>query len=57
MKVQKNKADSVNCSYFTEDYEEHLGSHFETDVDLDGAIPDADDVLGICEANFSEIVG
>lgn len=51
VKVMKNKADSINCSYFADEYEESLGYYFEF---VEPASTDANEVLQFCLDNFSE---
>lgn len=49
VKVLKNKDDSVNCSYFTDDYQESLGYYFDH---VEPAPLDRDSVLEFCLDNY-----
>lgn len=54
VKVHRNKDDSVNCSYFADDYAESLGYYFDF---VEPAPLDPDAVLEFCLDNFSERSG
>ncbi len=51
VKVLKDKDDSINCSYFTDDYVESLGYYFDF---VEPAPLDPDAVLEFCLGNFDE---
>jgi hypothetical protein len=51
VKTHRNKDDSVACSYFTDDYVEHLGYSFTF---VDTAPGDADAVLEFCLVTFDD---
>lgn len=51
VKILTNKDDSVNCSYFTDDYQESLGYYFDF---VQPAPLDAASVLEFCLDNFDE---
>lgn len=53
VKDQKNKADSVYCGYFSDDYAESLGYYYDT---VEVAPADADAVLEWCLDEFDERV-
>jgi hypothetical protein len=51
VKVLKNKDDSINCSYYTDDYRESLGYYFDF---VEPAPLDSQSVLDFCLDNFDE---
>lgn len=51
VKIQKNKDDSITCSYFTDDYEESLGYYFEF---VEPAPLDAETVKQFCLDHFDD---
>lgn len=51
VKIQKNKDDSIACSYFTDDYEESLGYYLEF---VEPAPLDAESVLEFCLEHFDD---
>lgn len=51
VKLSKNKADSVYCGYFTDNYGASLGYYFDF---YEPAPTDPDAVLAICLAEFDE---
>lgn len=51
VKILKNKPDSVNCSYFTDDYQDSLGYYFDFH---EPAPTESDAVLEICLDGYDE---